>query len=474
MISRTVEPHLLTLAFGEGPGDTPATRAQAVERQFVRGLDMLTQDVSTRAKGRRLTATEALEAYGFEKLLEVATEGSALISESVDAAGQTLRERREQLGLSIPQAATQARLSPEVLTALEEGRRRPIREYERAARVIGLDERALSYRSDSDGNSSIAVRLRDLRRHKPTLNGAVVITLTEAAWVAMTQLRLERALGFTGTAQFEQEPFYGTSGYPAYRVGYDLADMLRAKLNLTNAPIPSMRALAERTLGIPIIQTDLGRHIAGATLESGGRRAIVVNQSGRNQNVFVRRFTIAHELCHILFDPADRLRHLRVDEYDDLDTRDDQITDPIEQRANAFAIQLLAPQAAALRVYQDPGQTDPLAAVLDHFGVSFSAARYQIWNAEQRRLPLEAIFTRQHKPALTWEASEAYTTTYHPVRALADHPERAGRFSALAVRAAQARIISWDTAAEWLCASEEEVRRCAPEVRDLYPDVFQT
>jgi Zn-dependent peptidase ImmA (M78 family) len=435
---------------------------------------MLTFDESTKAKGRRLTAVEALNAYGFEKLLEVATDGSALISESVEAAGRTLRERREQLGLTVRQVASQALLSPEVVEALEAGRRRPIREYERAARVIGLDERMLSYRSDSDGNRGVAVRLRDLRDEKPSLTGATVITLAEAAWVAMTQLRLEHLLGVPGEMTFEQEPFYGTSGHPAYKVGYDLADAFRKRLDRADAPIVSMRDLVERELGIPVIQTDLGRRIAGATVESGGRRAIVVNLTGRNQSAFVRRFTVAHELCHILFDPRGRLRHLRVDEYDDLDKRDDQITDPVEQRANAFAVQLLAPQATALRIYHEDKSGDPLAHVLDHFGVSFTAARYQIWNGEQRRVPLESIFTDKYKPEADWEAHEAYTTTYHPIRALADQPERAGRFSAIVVRAAEVGIISWDTASEWLCAPEEEVRRCAPAIHELYPDVFDS
>lgn len=474
MTSPKIEPDLLALVFGEGEGATPPERARVSGRRFVRGLDMLTFDESPKAKGRRLTAREALEAYGFDKLLEVATDGSALISESVDAVGRTLRDRREQLGLDIRRVASEARLPPEVIEALESGRRRPVREYERAARVLGLDERLISYRSAPDGNRGVAVRLRDLRDEKPALSGSVVATLAQAAWVAMTQIRLESALSLPGDrTEIDVDPFYGGHGYPAYKVGYDLADKLRTRLGLGDDPISSMRDLVERELHIPVIQTDLGRRIAGATVESGGRRAIVVNLAGRNQSAFVRRSTVAHELCHLLFDPHGWLRDLRVDEYDELEQREDQVTDPVEQRANAFAVQLLAPQAAALRRYHEGASADPLGGVLDHFGISFTAARYQIWNGVGRSVPLESINTDRYTPESDWEGREAYTTTYHPIRALADHPERAGRFSAVVVRAAEAGVVSWDTAGEWLCTSEDEARRCAAAIRGLYPDLFE-
>jgi len=88
---------LLERVFGPGEGGTPRERARSSARQFVRGLDLLTFDQSQRATGRRLSALEAIDAYGFDKLAEVATEGSALICESVTAAGRVLAERRKDL-----------------------------------------------------------------------------------------------------------------------------------------------------------------------------------------------------------------------------------------------------------------------------------------------------------------------------------------------------------------------------------------
>ncbi len=465
---------LLDRVFGEGEGTTPTDRARISSRRFVRGIDLLTFDKSPRATGRRLSAAEALDAYGFDKLAEVAAEGSALICESVQAAGRALSERRRDLGLEVRHIASASKLRPEVIEALEASKRRPIQEYEKVARVLGLDERMLSYRAEPVGNEGVAVRMRALHDEKPVLGGSVVAALAEAAWVAMTQMRLEAALDLPPPEKsFDTDPSYGSSSSPAYRVGYLLADRVRGALGLADQPIESMRDLLERTLRIPVIQADLGNRIAGATIASGARRAIVVNLSGRNRNVFARRSTLAHELCHILFDPRERLRDLRVDEYDDLDRREDQVPDPVEQRANAFAVQLLAPQAAALRVYEE-NRDEALSMLIQSYGLSFTAARYQIWNALGRAISLEQLNTQEPSREADWDGREAYTTTWHPVRALIDYPSRAGRFSALVIRAAESGVVSWDTAATWLYSSENDLRQksLGTAMRDLYPELF--
>lgn len=180
---------------------------------------------------------------------------------------------------------------------------------------------------------------------------------------------------------------------------------------------------------------------------------------------------MAHELCHLLFDPSPQLRDLRVDEYSELDERDDKLTDPVEQRANAFAVQLLAPQSEAVARYRAGGD-DGLRRVLDHFGVSFTAGRYQIWNGIKRAVPLDSIYAPNGPPEDDWDARETYTLAYHPIRSLIDHPSRAGRFSAIVVRAASCGIISWDTAAEWLYCTEGEARRAVEGLSEFYADVF--
>jgi Zn-dependent peptidase ImmA (M78 family) len=334
-----------------------------------------------------------------------------------------------------------------------------------------LDERFVSVRPEPEGNERIAVRLRTIGQEDSRLGQGTVSALAEAAWVAMTQIRLEHELGLpvvrTG---IDRSSNYGTPDFPAYQWGYRLAADARAKLGLGTQPIDSVRVLAEDRLGLPVIQAELGDSIAGVTIEAADRRAIVVNLSGNNRHVFVRRATIAHELGHLLYDPPVRLNTLRVDAYSDLNLPSEQLRDPVEQRANAFAVEFLAPQGAALSHFRG-GHSDRLGAVMDRFGLSFTAARYHLWNALDRRIPLAELSSNRPDSTLEWEARETYTIDYHPIRDL--RPSRAGRFSAVVVRAAQEGLVSWDTAAEWLETTEDEIQRTIRYMQELFPAVWK-
>ncbi len=464
---------MLDEVFGPGEGASPEARARHSTRLFVRGLDLLTFDLSPRAKGRRLTAAEALDAYGFDILCQIVQDGSAIITSDPAAVGRTLRDRRLQLGIHTRTVASKSDLAIEVVEALEDSKRRPVREYERVARVLGLDERMLSFEPVPRGNERVAVRLRSLSHDRPALSSSIVATFAEASWVAMTQIRLEERLGLHRPEHvFTESKDYGSYVRPAYRAGYDLADLVRRELRLGTAQVPSMRELAEVRLAIPVIQAPLGDRIAGATVQSvSGRRAIVLNIDGKNADACVRRSTMAHELCHLLFDPSPQLQDLRVDEYAELDARDDTRADPVEQRANAFAVQFIAPQAEAVARYLAGGE-DGLRKVLDEFGISFTAARYQVWNGLHRGVPLDSIFAPNQRPEDDWDARETYTLAYHPIRSLTEHPSRAGRFSAIVVRAAGLGLISWDTAAEWLFCTQDDAKRAVHGLADFYGDVF--
>lgn len=463
---------LLYAVFGSGSGDNPENRARQSSQMFVRGLDLLTFDHSPKATGRRLAAHEALDAYGFDVLADVALDGSAVITSRVEAAGNALRDRRQQLGLSVKTVASRSGMSPNIVGALEQSKRRSVREYEQVARALGLDERAISFRASPGGNEELAVRLRTLSENLVSLSEPSVGNLAEAAWVAMTQVRLENLLGLDNAEEtFEPNRDFGSSSRPPYMAGYELAARVRYTLGLDESPIPSMRDLAEETLRVPVVQTRLDERIAGATVDFGTRRAVVLNTTGMNSQAMVRRSTLAHELCHILFDPATNLDTLRVDEYEKLDRRADTLADPVEQRANAFAVELLAPREAAVERFKSMGE-DLFLAVLDHFGLSFTAGRYQVWNGLGRDRQLEDISAPNRPPESDWEARENYTIDYHPIRQVMNRPSRAGRFSAVAVRAANEGLVSWDTVAEWLFCSIGEATSATDAMMDLYPTVF--
>lgn len=442
------------------------------DRVFVRSLDQIAED-SPRARGRRLTAIEALEAYGPDALREVLAEGSALLCESPSAAGRALSGRRDTLGLEVRHVASRSGIEPRIVELAERSKRLPIRQYEQIAQTLGLDERYISVRSEPVGNEGLAYRLRTLGEESVRMTPSAVSAISEAAWVATTQTRLEEALGLAPPEHgIRPSSNYGGPGYPAYLHGYFLARDAREKLGLGSGPLSRfLRSICEDLLGIPLIQAELGEDIAGVTVRAGKRRAIVLNIGGRNRHVYIRRCTVAHELGHILYDDDAHLNQLRVDEYDELEKAVDGVHDPVEQRANAFAVEFIAPQNAIVASFERESE-DPVGKAMNEYGISFTAARFQIWNGLNRTVELEKLRTRNREPDSGFEAGERFTVDFHPVRGI--QASRAGRFSAVVLRAAEEGRISWCTAGEYLRCSEDDLRDSAADVRGLYPVVFES
>lgn len=179
--------------------------------------------------------------------------------------------------------------------------------------------------------------------------------------------------------------------------------------------------------------------------------------------------TIAHELGHILHDVDEKLNDLRVDEYEDLEKPLQAITDRVEQRANAFAAEFIAPRKAIVDLYRT-AREDPIGAIMDRFGMSFSAAKFHLQNGLDETIPQERLASRRFIPSSEFEASEAYTTDFHPIRGIP--VLRRGKFSGIVLRAAESRILSWSTAAQYLNCSEQDLRDCANDIKALFPTVF--
>ena len=217
-----MERRLESIFGSESQGDTARKRAITSQRTFVRGQDHLSLD-KEEAKGRRLTAAEALDAYGLDLLEEVLDYGSAILPASEDEPAATLRSRRQALGLSLDDVARATDLSNEAVSDCENAlTRSPIRQVERIAVALGLDERLVSVEPGAAGDNQLAVRLKTLGSAPNGLSPRVVATLTEAAWVIRTQARLRRLLGVQLDIgeRFQPSSQYGDSEYPAWRHGY--------------------------------------------------------------------------------------------------------------------------------------------------------------------------------------------------------------------------------------------------------------
>lgn len=463
----------LNLIFGETGARDAETAARKSDVRFIRGRAQLTRMQEhhryREPQGHVLTAGEAFEAYGLDVLEEATEYGSALLLREPNAAGNRIRRQRESLGLLTNKVARAAAVSTSDLQSIERSSGRDavsVQDIERVAFVLGLDEGQIAYQGVPE-DSAIAARLKRLGSSPTTPGGlklspASVLTLAEAASVIRTQHRLMDKLGIRSSYRFEPDGYYGAPhASPAWRLGNELSTKARDILDLSQEPIGSMRELVEEKLCIPIVRAELYQDIAGATIAVADGpnkyRGIVVNLRGDNKNPLVTRATIAHEMAHLFFDPDERLEKVTVDTYDGL-ARDPNVDDNlpegddyrIEQRANAFAINFLAPVEAVRNIAPPP--FDDVSRVVSEFGISVTAASYHVANASYRHE--EAPLDVPYDDGAGWRGKEDFTVDYFPLR---DTPyTRRGRFAILAVKAWRSGFISEATAAQYLCCSDSD------------------
>ena len=470
---------LMTYIFG--PGAESLSHKEASRRStisFVRSEGGLAEYKESRnPTGHRLTAWEAYTTFGLDVIEEALEYGSAILKDTATATSDALRERRKELGLFHRSVRGAAKVSEwDIETAESTAHKVPIQNLERIAFVLGLDERHLAFRRNPGGDANLAYHLRTLQRERtgPTegISAGTALLFAEASSIIRVQYRLQSWLGVpTEHHEIHPESYYGS---PAWSMGYNLGERARETLGLGRAPIESLRDLAEKRLGIPVIQARLPGHIAGATVmttadDGGDARGVVLNTVGENENVWIRRSTLAHELGHLLYDPDDRLENLRVDSYQDSqsDPERGDAVDYVEQRANAFAIAFLAPNDAVRKVAPTPVTEEGVATVMQTFGISHTAARYHIHNCHYRNfdVPYSIIETR---PSDEQIAAENFTADYFP---LPDTPiQRRGRFAGLVAAAYLENLISADTGAMYLNCRIDDFHKNAITVKSLYVD----
>ena len=479
MISQTDQ---ITRIFGSVAAEEFETAARESTRRFVRSnFEIGPLREGSEPPGHILTAWEAFQSYGIDILLESIEYNGAILLETTGAIESTLLNRRSDLGLSAESVAGAARVSADLVRHAEERAfELPLRELEKIAFTLGLDERLLAFADIGSAGRDLAFRLKTLQQadaEASTISAGTALAFTEAASIIRTQSMLMNWLGQASAAgAFRPNDNYGSYLSPAWQKGYDLAHQTRANLELEAGlygPIGSMRDLVEKDLGIPVVQAQLQPSIAGATITTKGWngdevRGFVLNTIGENANVWVRRATLAHELAHILYDPSQELQELRVDSYQGTSANpEDQEAhvDYVEQRANAFAIAFLAPLDSVREMTPTPIQAEDIHGVMQTFGISYTAASYHVFNAHYRqdKLPEHRY---QPRPSEDWMAAEDFTLDFFPVRSTP--PQRRGRFAGLVAECYHRGIISSYTAALYLGCSDDEFLLAVDAIQDLH------
>jgi Zn-dependent peptidase ImmA (M78 family) len=319
-----------------------------------------------------------------------------------------IRQAREALGLDQTTLAEAAGLDPGQLNAYESSIQTvPGDVLWRLSEILGIPLEDLDSAEQLQRDLSVmAVRFRADQGAVPDRVRLAVARAAAAArdYVELEQIadrpsRYEALIG-----RFPTRPLLPRR--ETWKVGRQLAVLVRQSLGL-DGPIKGMLDLVEKDLGGLVIWQKLPPAFAGyAFCDEIHGPAIVLNVNGRNQNELVRRFTLAHEACHVLFDRHDLAHLSRFDAYEDLFAYADDTRDPVEVRANAFAIHLLAPQALFERAWRGD-----VRAVMTEFGISFEAARHHL--ANYGLLPLAEQVTGVTTTASdVWKAAESSELWY--------------------------------------------------------------
>lgn len=145
-------------------------------------------------------------------------------------------------------------------------------------------------------------------------------------------------------------------------------------------PVPIERLIKSR--GIILQYAPLEGDLSGMAYIRDGIGIIGVNALHHPNR---QRFTAAHELAHHSLHADVIEREVHVDKQFNVLMRDDlaaQGTDPLEIEANAFAAELLMPQAALNELIPAAGldldDDDRVIALAKRFRVSTSALRYRL------------------------------------------------------------------------------------------------
>jgi Zn-dependent peptidase ImmA (M78 family)/transcriptional regulator with XRE-family HTH domain len=454
-------------------GGTLQQAAASSDVLFVRSQIQVAKD-NSRATGMRLLASEALQQFGWQVLRQLANRNAVPIVRTPGEPGASIAERRLLLGLDDNRVAAAANLSSDDLIAFEQGQRQlPIRQIQRISQALSVDLDVPPELIDQLrlSEKQLAVRLREFAdQFEIKLSPAIVVSLSEAGWVIQKQSALQAELNFPADSFTRSLGFIPLAKYgpPPYKFGYKLAHKTRQLLGLSQTePIKSLRALVEEKLRIPIVQADLPVAFAGATISNGSARGIVLNLQGFNENPWIRRNTLAHELGHILWDPEAQLNALRVDQFSEIDQGSAQVADPVESRANAFAAEFLAPRDAVLEVIKNArSDAESIERVCSWFGIGPSAARYQIQNADKTRAPVEMPHYGV-VPTDDWKIAEEFTAGYLPV--LPDALiNRRGRFAFWVAKAVNQKLISLDTAGSYMGLDRAVTTNEVAQILDLY------
>lgn len=301
---------------------------------------------------------------------------------------QNLQELRERLGYRFQGVVRLTGLAPDRLQAIESGAVAPtIYETEQLARIYAVDADVLADEPIKLPATDIVHALASLDEFRE-VGDTVRARILAAAQASRDLVWLRKQLGeASGIDRFIAErPTLHTKAdrLPALQGGRVAAE-LRSQWGLKTQPITSLSdEIAKRLPSIEVLYADLTSDgPAGLSfLDRVRGPVIILNRVGKNENPLVRRFSLAHELCHLLVDWSTRAPLAQISGY---------LTESgleREQRANGFAVRLLCPETVLTRLQRTKAlDAVAMARELAKYGVHYSALRLYMHNIARLELP---------------------------------------------------------------------------------------
>lgn len=295
-----------------------------------------------------------------------------------------LRELRERLlRYSFGFVVRHAAIADERLRKLEAGEEElSVWEAHALSRLYGIDDEALTETPIQIPGDAVPTTLGCVDEFLD-IGESVRRLIVNVAMAARDLVRLRELLSVPQPVVPQLTPSHAQA---PWETGKDAARRARKMLGPPQGPIASMRDWVRDALpGVAVLYARLGEHgPAGLTFagETFGP-AIALNLDGKNTNASVRRFSLAHEVYHLLVD-WNRTEPLAV-----LSGWMGESQLQREQRANSFAVRFLCPEAELHKHVDRAGTALESAAeeLMKTMGLHYSAVRLYLQNERSITLP---------------------------------------------------------------------------------------
>ncbi len=275
----------------------------------------------------------------------------------IERIGDIVRAARERMSSSLQDLADRSGVPLSVLEALEGGQRGITTvQLDEVAQALSLDFTALlNGREVQRPVPSVFLRHAPMQDFDDR-DGTILDDAVEQgrSLASLRHVLGEPALALQAGVFAQREAAADRPEAPA-QDGYRLARDVRRWLGNTAEPLGDVRALLEEGFGVAVvIRPFVSSRVTAAGIRADNDAAIVLSARDfqRMKNPLLTRVYLLHELCHVLFDPSQGGLHIVID------WAADRRSQAAEQRARAFAAELLLPLEGLTQLLGPPGAVD--------------------------------------------------------------------------------------------------------------------